>query len=389
MQNEAASESRCQLYTRPGVQKFTGTRGRNAISELAGYLQRLDSETSLRQLQYARELQLNDQGMTLDNEFRFTSHAFRQAAQIIGPGVSKFLPDLAGMAPINGDQAQRLVDGRMAVRVWNSLVDLRYVMFGRYRVIRNERERTIEGFVSSRHQYLENSSLYREAVETFSSRGIDVSVYAASLVGRKFSLWFRQRTPQFHLAFDDQRWPFYGGYYFTNGEATGTSVRGTAAVFTPRGVCLGSYRKFGRRVTHVGRDFLHRLGIMFASVVSSEIPWDKLEAGAQALLTKSLGFTVDMTTEQRKERAKKVSHSLGVLGVQKNLAVEVTDLALAAGRYHAMDALEWSQAHQLYAGRTSLDLLVPLLRIARGLDSARRERLEQAAFDILMGRLLL
>lgn len=389
MQNDAASEGRCQLYTRPGVQRFTGTRGRNAISELAGYLQRLDSETSLRQLQYARELQLNDQGMTLDNEFRFTSHAFRQAAQIIGPGVSKFLPDLAGMAPVNGDQAQRLVDGPMAVRVWNSLVDLRYVMFGRYRVIRNERERTIEGFVSSRHQYLENSSLYSEAIETFNSRGIDVSVYAASLVGRKFSLWFRHRTPQFHLEFEDQRWPFYGGYYFTNGEATGTSVRGTAAVFTPKGVCLGSYRKFGRRVTHVGRDFLHRLGIMFASVVSSEIPWDKLEAGAQALLTKSLGFTLEMTPEQRKERAKKVSHSIGVLGVQKSLAVEVTDLALAAGRYHAMDAIEWSQAHQLYAGRTSLDLLVPLLRIARGLDSARRERLEQAAFDILMGRLLL
>lgn len=374
----------CQLYIKPTIKRFTAASGANSITTLSGYLQRLDSETSLRIAHHARELQLNDRGVTIDAGYKYTSYAFRQAAQIIGPGVSKFIPDLAGMVVKQTGQ----IDGRMAIRTWNELVDLRYALFNRYRIIRNDRAKTIEGFVSQRHQFLENLSLYNEAVELFRSRGNEVEVYAASMIGRRLSLWFRHNTPRFTITVDDQRWPFFPGYYFTNGEATGTSVRGTAALFTPKGVCLGPYRKFGRRVTHVGRDFLSRLGIMFASVASNDVPWDKLEAGAQALLTKSLGYTATMTDEQRKERSRKVSHALCVLGVQKNLAVEATDLALASGRYHSMDAMGWSQTQQLYAGRTSLDLFVPLLWLARETDSTRRERLEQAAFDILMGRLL-
>lgn len=380
---------RCNLYVASSVKQFGSTGSNTPLASLEEYLRKTDSDTSLRYIRDIGEIQLTIDGKTVSDGYRFTVQAFRQAAQIMGPGISKFLPDLAGMTGSIEEVRSLLVDGHSAIRFWNELADLRFPLFERYRIIRNEQERTIEGFVSHKHQYLENLWLYREAVETLTRQVQNVSVYAASLAGRRFSLWFRRNDPVFSINVDGQFWPCYGGYYFTNGEATGTSVRGTIAVFTPKGVCLGAYRKFGKRITHVGRDFMERIGGMFESVVHNDVPWDKLEAGANAMLTKSLGYKADWRDDQRKERSKKISHSLGILGVQRNLAAEVTSLALSVGRYHGLDAVEWSQASQLYTGRTVLDLFVPLLGLARRIDAARREKLEQVAFDILMGRLLL
>lgn len=380
---------RCPIYTRTKVQRFAASGRGLKIDSLAAYLRGLDAVTSVRPAYDAAEFQINEQGCTLMDGYRFTLPAFRQAAQIMGPGISKFLPDLSGMTHGKDDNRQHFIDGRLAMRMWNELVDLRFPLFERYRIIRNDQERTIEGFVSHKHQYLENIWLYQEAVEVLSGQDQNVAAYAASLVGRRFSLWFRQRTPTFTIDIDGVSWPFYGGCYFTNGEATGTSVRGTVAVFTRKGCCLGAYRKFGKRVTHVGRDFMQRVGEMFSSVLHAEIPWDKLQAGVEKMASQPLGFVINSTKEQRKERAKKLTHSLSVLGVQKNLAVEAVDLALSIGRNHGLAAVDWAQANQLYAGRNVIDLFVPLLGLARRVDSARREKLEQAAFDVMMGRLLL
>lgn len=380
---------RCQLYSRTRVQRFDCNGAGTPITQLRDHLRSLDEVTSLRTVSDPAEVQLSQDGSTKRDQYRFTIAAFRQAAQIMGPGLSKFMPDLAGMIGAVDETRAQLIDGPLAIRLWNSLVDLRFTLFERYRIIRNDRERTIEGFVSHKHQYLENAWLYSEAVAVLAGQDQHVEPYAASLNGRRFSLWFRQRAPTITVDVDGQLWPFYGGCYFTNGEATGTSVRGTIAIFTPWGVCLGAYRKFGRRVTHVGRDFMQRIGEMFAAVVHSEIPWQKLQDGASQMSFRSLGYVLNWTDDQRKERSKKIINALGLLGVQRNLAVEAVDLALTIGRYHGMDAMDWAQANQLYAGRTVLDLFVPLLGIARGLDTSRREKIEQAAFDVMMGRLLL
>lgn len=372
------------LYVRPRVIRFQ----QHQAIDLHEHLRTLDNSTSLRSMHSTHELQLQDDGRTQLDQYRFTGAAFRQAAQIMAPGLSKLLPDISGTKELEDDRIQ-LVDGNCAIRFWNELVDLRFPLFERYRIIRNDEARTIEGFVSQKHQYLENLGMYQEVVEILRCFHPHVSMYAAALIGRRFSVWFRNTYPMFAVEVDGQEWPFHSGYYFTNGEATGMSVRGTLAVYMPKGVCLAPYRKYGQRVTHIGRDFMSRLGEMFSSVIQGEVPVAKLEAGARELLTKSLGFEINWNDEQRKERAKKITHSLGLLGVQRNLAAEAVDLALSAGRYQGLDAQSWAQVHQLYAGRKSLDLLVPLLWLARKIDMNRREKLEQAAFDILTGRLLL
>ncbi len=372
------------IYVKPRVQQFNARQH----GDLAGTLRTMDRNTSVRPVADIDELQLSDDGRTIRDGFSFTFAAFNQAAQILAPGLSKLLPDLSGTVALP-DEREQLVDAMQAIHLWNALVDLRFPLFQRHRAIRNDDARTIEGFVGFKHQYLENLALYQEASETLANYQPDVSMYAGLLVGRRFSVWFRSNQPMFSKSVDDKQWPFYHGYYFTNGEATGTSVRGTQAIFTPKGVALGPYRGFGRRVTHTGKDFVQRLGQMLAEVCQHEIPVEALESGAAEMIDRPLGFNCDSNKESRKERSKKLIHSLSLLGVTKNLAGEIVQKGLTEGRNHGLNLPPVQRISHLYATRTLLDLFVPLLWVARKVDLARREKLEQAAYEMLTGRVLL
>jgi hypothetical protein len=352
---------------------------------LSRTLRDLDQATSVNPVHSEQEFQLDDNALA-GGEYHFTSYAFSQTAQIIAPGLSKLLPDIAGSIVLPDDR-QDLVDGRMTIDLWNKLVDLRFPLFRRHRVIRNEETKTIEGLIGHKHQYLENMSLYRYVSETLQNDQPNVAMYAAQLIGRRFAVWYRSEQPMFELPMGDSRWPFYYGYYFTNGEATGVSVRGTLAIFTPKGICLGPYKPFGGRVTHTGKDFFQRLGQMFTTVIDADLPTDIIRAGAEALTTQSLGFTEEMHRTQRKAQVKKLITSLSHVGVPFNLAKEIVEEGLAVGSSDARST-PLQNIGRVYAGRTLLDLFVPLMQLARKIDLSRREKIEQAAFAMLVGHFL-
>lgn len=359
---------------------------RGEAEQLRQYLQETEEHTQLRHVDDPVMLQLTPEGTTIRDGWRLTFAAFKQAAHIMGPGLSIALPDIAGTT-VSPRNVNGLVDRSIAVRLWNDLVALRYPLFSRFRVIHNARERLIEGFVGTAHQYLENVSLYAEAMELLRQYRPQAEFYAARIVSRRLSLWLRDVQPTFTVMVDEKPWAARLGYYFTNGEATGTSVRGTVALFLPCGVCLGPYQRYGRRVSHKGRDFTQRLGTMFAEVYQSELPVEPLRAGLQTMVTTSLGFT-EPGEQFRQARKKKLVHAMSLLGITKSLAAEALDAALATGRHGGTVLAELRHPEQ-YARRTVLDLLVPLLHLARRVDLLQRERVEQAAFNMVLGRLLL
>jgi len=368
------------------VRHAATTFGRGDRELLIDTLRDLDLATTVHPVHTEREFQLDDDGK-VGGRYRFTSSAFAQTAQIIAPGLSKLLPEISGSLPLP-DERQDLVDGRLAIDLWNKLVDLRFPLFRYHRMIRNEEENTIEGLVGQKHQYLENMTLYNDAVGTLQSYRPDVEMYAAQLLGRRFAVWFRNRAPMFNPSVGGERWPMSYGYYFTNGEATGTSVRGTLSIFTPKGICLGPYKRFGGRVTHTGKDFLSRLGKMFTTVADNDIPEADILSGVKKLDTTSLGFTTGMRNSVRKAAVSKLIHSVSHVGIPHNLAKEIVEEGLAIGNDSGLRS-PLQHPGRLLASRTLLDLFVPTLRLARGVDLSRREKIEQAAFDMLIGRFLI
>jgi len=378
-------KTRRAIYIQPKIQRFSG-RDEAAMVET---LRNMDENTSLRSPADMSEFQLDRDGKTVKGGFRFTAPAFNQAAQMLAPGLSKLLPDLAGTATVSDDKDQ-LVDSAAAIKFWNDIVDLRFPLFQRHRLIRNEKEKTIEGLVGHTHQYLENWALYQEAATALRQQGLHAEMYAATLVGRLFSVWFRVVEPLFVTAVAKERWGVYHGFYFTNGEATGTAVRGTNAVFTPKGVCLGNYRRYGKRVTHTGRDFPMRLMQAFSDVCQIEMPVETLQKGVGRLAIRSLGFSASQSKTARADRIKKIAISLSGCGVIARLANEVVELGLGAGRCYGGGDIEISRyINTPDASRTLLDLYVPLLGMARKVDTRQREKLECAAFNILTNKFTL
>lgn len=376
--------SRRKIYTTPRLQTF----GPSQVHKLTGVLQQLDQDTTVHHLDDPSEFQLDHEGRTVKDGFQFTAAAFSQVAQQMGPGLSKFIPDITGTAVLP-ESRHTLVDATEAIRFWNHVVDLRFSLFQRYRVIRNVKTRTIEGLVGHKHHYLENLALYREACESIAVHHPNVRAYAASLVGRRLAIWFRSTSSLFTHQVDDEAWPFHYGYYFTNGEATGNAVRGTLAIYSRAGACLGDFKKYGARVCHTGKSFQQRLGQMFAKVIETEIPLDKLRVNSEKMMTQSLGFDPAWDKNQRNRHIRKLTHAVTVLGIPNTQAADVVNHALTSGRDRGQNAPTMRQLNILYSQRTLLDLYVPLLWTARETEISRREKIEQAAFDVLTGRFLI
>ena len=129
----------CPLYTRPQICRFDGSGVGLPVTDLARHLQEVDHDTSLRRADSASELQLTPAGVAVRDGYTFTRAAFSQAASLLGAGLAQFMPNLAGMTGHGGQEGVRLVDAQFAIRFWNELIDLRFPVFARYRVIRNAR----------------------------------------------------------------------------------------------------------------------------------------------------------------------------------------------------------------------------------------------------------
>ena len=371
------SES-CQIYTDPQVRKFSKTEA----GKLADALRTIDNNTSLRVIHQHDELQMNYDGTTKDG-YRFSYEAFCQAASLLAPGLVGLMPDLAGVLDTKKGR-ENIPDSRCAIDLWNHLVDIRFVNFSQRRLMRNEAEKTIEGFLGSKYMYLENLSLFNEASQMLELHAPESTLYAGLIVGRRLCLWYRADQPMFKIDIDGKSYPFYYGHYFANGESTGTSVKGTLAVFTSWGVCLANFKKYGAKMSHAGKSFNERLGRMFTKVCQQEIPVDDIINGARKL-NQTLGFEANWTTDQVTEKKKSIINTLGFLHISKRLATEITDWALTEGRYRGHRNQLVPDKSKLYASRKIIDLLVPLMHVARTVPPEQREKHEQAAFDLLLG----
>lgn len=373
------------LYSNPSLQKFNAA----AKGDLAVCLNRSDVNTTIDPIDSLADIQILPTGKT-ESGYQFTQSAFRQLAQIIAPGLSKLIPDLAGEVK-SGTERDTLTDAELALDFWNNVVDTRYPLLRNQMIIRNTVTQTIEGFVSQSYRYLPNHQLLQEIEYQVDCLDGDnpCRFFAAVLLGRRLSVWYRCMRPEFRVLYDNVSHPFYRGYYFTNGETTGTSVRGTPGIFSPFGVALAPYKRYGKRLPHTGRDIGSKMSAMIVDVLNAELVTDKLVDVMTVANTTSLGFVADMDKEQRRDRTKKLVHSLSMLGVLKDIAAEIVLYSLTVGRDGDPQREVTHDVSQLYSTRTVLDLYTSLLLFSRNMDLSRREKVEQAAFDIMLGRLVL
>lgn len=350
---------------------------------LPGVLQELDARTTLQPIYNAGEIQLNIRGETLVGGYRFTAPAFRQLASALCPGAREFIPTMAGTVLRKTDTGPLLVDGQLSIDIWNRLVDLRLPKLSNHRLIRNDRDRTIEGATLFSCAYFENHLFYQTVQDAIQAAGLAVVPYAAMLAGRQLSAWWRDPQPSFSVTVGGEQHTFHTGYYFSSGEVTGRSVRGTFALYTPYGVALGPYGKYGSRITHIAKNFDMRFAVLCSTVLRRTAPVERLWGGAQRLLQTALGFKAEWSAETRQEHIPRVAKILASLGIAPKYTEDVVRLALTQNHAKNHAEMDYLQVQSLYSTRTLYHLFGAVISRALQLDPHKRERWEQVGFELL------
>lgn len=369
-----------ELFCKPTLVGFA----RGQAKDLERYLEEVERHTTICPVADPEELTLDHTGRTHRGNFRYTASSFRKIAQMFALGLSTFLPDLAGEVPKHMVD-EDMIDAHLAREIFNNMANLRFDVLKHHRLLRNEKTKTIDGLVGQKHHSLENLTMLEQTDSAIASAAPDMEFHGGSVTGRKLTIWYRARVPFVVREIEGEPWCFYHGYYFRNSESTGTSVRGTQAVYTRRGACLRPFER-ENRVSHIGRGFTQRLNKMFQNIMSTEFKTTCLVANLDKMLTEPLGYA-GLSDKEKKKFRTHFKRVIGGLGLTKTWAGKVLDDALAYGRADPTKLRMPLLSAKRFEERTLFDVFCPLVHMSRDLPIIRREIVQQVAYRVLNGKL--
>lgn len=368
------------LYANAKSAQFPATD----LPRLAARLTRLDEHTLVRSITRVEDLDLLPNGLTRDG-YRYTAIGFLQVAYELSPGLSTLVPDIAGCSRRPEQEAEQF-DLGAAIGIFNTTLSLRFNQLRGHRLVCDTRKKQIEGLVGPKRQYLKNSEML-QAIDDAIHGVRGVSFHGAEIIGRRLTLWYRKAEPVLQLKCRDQTHPIWTGFYFCNSEAAGTGLRGTDILFNRHGCCLGPFRA-GTRMAHVGKTFRKRAERLFGKVIDREPNAERIRKGLRELVNTPLQVIGD--PEARDQHKLRLTHMLArSKKVSAWLAKDVVENALMVGADNeALGPMQLVHP-QPYANRSAYDLFCALIRRSRNLNLERREGLEQAAYELMLGRIKL
>jgi hypothetical protein len=332
------------------------------------------------------QIQLDHEGR-LPGGYRYTSTAFKQVCGLACPGLHQAVVDLSG---IRRTSLQPRYDYSFAdaVEVFNKALRIRYQerFDGKIRLIRDVNRHLVEGVMGPKYNYLENRAIYDLSRDAMASSPVKVRFLEAVLEGRRLLLRFVHDRPLFVVATspgaDGEK--FSGGYHISNSEIGGeASVRVTTLLYRHRSAttALGPYPGRGP-LAHTGKDFAIKLKRIFAGALTVNQDGKLLADRMQKLL--ELPLDLGQGEKEREERLDDLSLLLHRQNVPRGLARR---MVLATVSYGSEPSRQLPRApDRPRHGRTWFDLYNTLTRESRGLDMTVMEAVEQAAFQILLGR---
>jgi hypothetical protein len=374
------------LFVRPEVITFEASEEHKFVSTL----EKGSDATAVLPLGNPEEMQLDAEGrLKFEGEYyRYTASAFRQICQLIAPGLSRLIPNLAGERRAAKDRYNDDIFALdSAIQVFNTILDLRFPNLEGKRVVRNTDTKQVEGLIGHKHQFLSNYDLYIRAAEM--AEGMDGTEFDfAKIAGSRMMARFVGEEPLFHVNQDKPTDPFYAGFHFSNSEKGGASVRaGQCFIRELTGTsCLGNLRS----LPHSGKDFYVRLERILSSSMRPADP-DNLRRKAAILQTKLLlVWNQEEKHDEEKMRDKCKQHLTSVLQQQKLTATrsrQLVNSAMAIGSYDKEGSRKPAFKRKREMGsRTNYDMFNAITREAARLPIGVQERLEQVAFDLLIGK---
>jgi hypothetical protein len=367
------------LYTEPVVRFFQ----HHEADAFDKALHAVDRATSVVNVSDINELLLSPTGQTLVGNRRYTAEGFMHIARTLSSGLWTLLVD------ISGGRRRPLVDpdsydAVAAINIFNATLRLRFSQLDGKRLILTPQR--IEGLGPS-YCYMDNRTLFQAAQETIELSPVPTLFLGASLIGRRMNIWYRSREPMFSVPVGGKRRHFWTGYYIANGEVTGVSLRGAEAIYNSFGNCLGSLTEQGQRVIHAGTTFTQRVERMLSRLISREPDVERLRERFVQLAATSLNLVG--SEEVRQQREARILQILGRRSLPRSIAGDVLSNAICVGSDTTLRPSHVMLTAETAAARTAYDLFCGLVRVGKKVGLDRREKLEQIAYELLLGKLKL
>jgi hypothetical protein len=375
---------RKSLFAAPVAREFN----REQESELRAYLRKLETTTSVKEIQSPAELMLDEEGK-LPKGFRYTETAFRQVCDLLCKGLSQMTIDMSGVRATARGAKEDSFDG--AVEVFNAVLRRRFRTRLAEKGVRVVRDTTpgasfVVGILGPKYYYLENRTVYDMAKEAAASGPNRAQFHEAIIAGRRMILRFAHRKPLFTRPSSGEEEHFYGGYHFSNSEISGeASVRAAVMLLLdpPGSAALG---RFGRgRLAHIGKDFGKRLGKMFQTVLSMPQDPNYLRQQIDQLATTPL--RVGGPEREHAARIDELTLRLHQQDIPKSVARRIVVAAMTYDGHRRRPVRELIT--DAIARRTAYDLYSAMTGEAQELPLAVREPVEQAAYGLLTGKITL
>ncbi len=367
------------LYVRPTYLTYGPEHGDALRKELGD----LTKHTLATEVGDVKEMRLDPHGC-LPEGYRFTSQGLKQVCELLGPGLFPFIRDLAGVDRAK-ETPREEYDFETAVRTYNRTLAIRFgTRFeGKQRLLRNLRDKLIEGVLGPRYQLVENSEVLDRAEESASNRPDGLNLQVAVLSGRRMMLRYTAAAKLFVVA-DSTGAPhaYRDGLHFANSEVGGESTFRAAPVLyhkVDESFALGAF--LAGRQAHVGRKLQERMSRAFADAAEAQ-DGGRLAKRARTLMTLPLGLTGDPEADDARARA--IASQLQTKGVPLTSGYKAV-LASSAGSGRMPDFPSKGDAKV----RTHFELFRSLAAHGRGLHATSQETVEQAAYALLVGQIKL
>lgn len=323
----------------------------------------------------------HETGLTFQG-YRYTDVAFNQICAAIAPGLFQVINDITGQWRMPEDEL-RYFSGELAIELFNKLVRFRFnKQLPLMQFVKNIKEKCIDGVVGGRYRYLGNGDFFNRTYLSLSNK--EYKFHEALLYGRHLVIRYAARTTQYVIA--DELYTH--GFHFANSEIGGKSVRGAITLIREKtsDCALGPYfGKEGGRVIHSGREFEKKLHSLLEEIIKRIPRYAEIIDGGKAICDKLIGFG---GSDQMKV-VKRLTTFLTRHRMTQVLAQRIISRTISRGRDDEDSNIDvlYEEMLEIAKGRSYYDLFVTIMREAYNLPIDQREKAEQLAYSILIGKL--
>lgn len=376
-----------KLAVQPVSRVFRFQEEQAAEERLQQYLVQQQESTQLCLITREQDILLHN-NFKVRGVFTLTTTALQHLCSKLAPGLLQAISHVSGLkADKRSHDRDSIYSDEAAAGIINRLIRLRFANLKGQRMILDHRSKTVDGLVGTNYEFFSNSDFFTSAREFVYSLWPDAELYEGLLCDRR--LWFsiRDQEPVAIVRVRPRQVEsFYQGFYFSNAEISGFSLKAATALMRESGggVAISPFVD-GGRISHVqNNDFMQQLQSLFMRAAQRLPSSDFVIQRITALAGSRLGF--DGSSEHYKRRRSQLAGQLQHRGVSRDVAESVLDYAVflsstddKPGQYDA------SKVH-LGVSRTLFDLFVALLEIAGDQNIRKREALQQLAYEVLVGK---